>query len=600
MGKDGDQPTKSRSGAIVRVSSASTHLPDVANRAIGDQLVRAGLFDAETLEAVSEEVSKTGDSFFQTVRRMGVVASSDLVDFLAQTYRMKTVDLSRIDPPDDDALRQVPEEYLHEHGILLISLRGTKAIVAMADPSKLEAIDNLRFSTSWHIETVVGDAEEISRVGKQFYNRLTGLDAEASLEQGFEQTDNDEVSRATAQEVDDQEDVQRASEEAPVIRLVNLLLGEAVRRGASDIHIEPSEKLLRIRLRIDGVLQELMRPPHKLRNAVVSRIKLIAGLDITERRLPQDGQVRLKFTSGRECDFRVSVMPFRHGEKVVIRILDPSSLQTDMTRLGFSADELTLLRRATHQANGLILVTGPTGSGKTTTLYSALTELNQGSVNISTVEDPVEINLPGSSQCQVNAEIGLTFSQALRSLLRQDPDIIMIGEIRDFETAEIAVQAALTGHLVFSTLHTNDAASTITRLMTMGVDAHVLADALRLILAQRLVRKTCAHCRRAFVWEKSLCLAAGMSEGEYENAQTMKGMGCQQCTQTGFKGRVAVYEFLRITKRMREAILEGRNASELERIAVVEGMRTLRKSALTKFSEGLITLEEVLRVTRAD
>lgn len=596
--KDGEKPG-SRSGAIVRVSSASTHLPDVANRAIGDHLVRAGLFDAETLEAVTEEVSRTGDSFFQTLRKMGVVASSDLVNFLAQTYRMNVVDLSRIDPPDDDALRQVPQEYLTQHGMLLISLHGKRAIVAVSDPSKLGPIDDLRFSTSWQIETVVGDAEEISRVGRQFYSRLTGLDAEASLEQGFEQTDDSEVSRAEA-EVVDEENLERVSDEAPVIRVVNLLLSEAGRRGASDIHIETSEKLLRIRLRIDGMLHELMRPSYKLRHAIVSRIKLIAGLDITERRMPQDGQVRLKFTSGRVCDFRVSVMPFRHGEKVVIRILDASSLQTDMTRLGLDEGELTLLRRAIHQSNGLVLVTGPTGSGKTTTLYSALTELNQGSVNISTVEDPVEIDLPGTNQCQVNAEIGLTFSHVLRSLLRQDPDIIMVGEIRDFETAEIAVQAALTGHLVLSTLHTNDASSTITRLTTMGVDAHVLADALRLILAQRLVRKTCLHCRRAFIWEKTACLDAGMSEEEYADGQTMKGMGCQECSQTGYKGRVAVYEFLRVTKKMRDAILDGRNASDLERTAVNEGMHTLRKSALKKFAQGLTTLEEVLRVTRAD
>jgi type IV pilus assembly protein PilB len=393
----------------------------------------------------------------------------------------------------------------------------------------------------------------------------------------------------------------RESEDAPVVKLVNLILTDAVKRVASDIHVEPYEKEFRVRYRIDGVLYEVMKPPMKLRNAITSRLKIMSELDIAERRLPQDGRIKLKMGRGKEMDFRVSTLPTLFGEKVVLRLLDKSNLQLDMTKLGFEQPQLDVFQDCIHRPFGMVLVTGPTGSGKTTSLYSALAELNKVSENISTAEDPVEFNLAGINQVQMHEDIGLNFAAALRSFLRQDPDIIMVGEIRDFETAEIAIKAALTGHLVLSTLHTNDAPSTVNRLLNMGIEPFLVASSVNCILAQRLARRICPECReRDTEVTKQALLDAGLSEEEVAKTQIFKGRGCRNCSETGFKGRVAVYEVMELTEELKEFVLNGASAMELKREAIRGGMTTLRRSSLNKLVEGVTTLSEVLRVSAAD
>jgi type IV pilus assembly protein PilB len=383
------------------------------------------------------------------------------------------------------------------------------------------------------------------------------------------------------------------------VKLVNVILTEAMAKEASDIHIEPYEKQFRVRYRIDGVLHEIMNPPMRLRNAILSRMKIMAHLDIAERRLPQDGRIKLK-TVNKEMDFRVSVLPTLFGEKIVLRLLDKSALQLDMTKLGFEPQALKDFQEAIYRPYGMVLVTGPTGSGKTTSLYSALTELNKVTQNISTAEDPVEYNLPGINQVQMHEEIGLNFAAALRAFLRQDPDIIMVGEIRDFETAEIGIKAALTGHLVLSTLHTNDAPSTIHRMLNMGVEPFLVSSSVNLILAQRLVRKICSDCKETQELNPQALVEIGMSPEEAESTVGYKGAGCEKCSDTGYKGRIAIYEVMPFGEDLKELILEGGSSGELKRAAREGGMKTLRESGLTKIREGITTLEEVMRVTAAD
>jgi len=403
----------------------------------------------------------------------------------------------------------------------------------------------------------------------------------------------------------DEEDVnalelERASEDAPVVRLVNVFLLNAIRKGASDIHLEPYEKRLRVRYRIDGVLHEEMTPPLKLKNALVSRLKIMSQLDIAERRLPQDGRITLKLGKGREMDFRVSVMPTIWGEKIVLRLLDKGNLQLDMTKLGFEKKPLDDFKWAIHQPWGMVLVTGPTGSGKTTTLYSALSELNKAECNISTAEDPVEYNLHGINQVQMHDDIGLNFAMALRSFLRQDPDIIMVGEIRDFETGEIAVKAALTGHLVLSTLHTNDAPATISRLLNMGVEPFLITASVNLVLAQRLARRICAECRQEIPVDQQSLIDLGVREDQLANAKVFQGAGCPTCNNSGYKGRVALYEVMKFTDELKEAVLQGASTAELKAAAIRSGMTTLRAAGIGKVLEGVTTPAEVLRVTMAD
>ena len=568
----------------------STYLP-APLKSMGEMLLREKVVSIEQLKNAAAEAVKTGKHLGGALNALGYVDAAHLVDFLSRQYQVPSIDLSTVDI-SEEVVRLVPREVCERHQLLPIALHGTTLVVAIVDPGNYHAIDDLKFLTGLNIEIVVAGEADIAKTRTRYY----GAQEQFNLLEDM----NEQIEYLEEEHDTDTAELARSSEEAPVVRLVNLILVDAIRRGASDIHIESYEKMFRVRYRIDGVLHEMMRPPLKLRNAMVSRVKIMSQLDIAERRLPQDGRIKLKLGDGKECDFRVSVLPTLFGEKVVMRLLDKGNLQTDMTKLGFDQDELDKFKHAIHQPFGMVLVTGPTGSGKTTTLYSALTELNKITENLSTAEDPVEFNLEGINQVQMNDAIGLNFASVLRSFLRQDPDILMVGEIRDFETAEIAVKAALTGHMVLSTLHTNDAPSTINRLLNMGVEPFMVTASLNLIAAQRLVRRLCAECKEPFEYEKQPCLDAGMTEEEYAGAKFMKGRGCRICGESGFKGRVAVYEIMPMTEGLREAVLQGYSAGELKRVAIQDGMQSLRKSALKKLAQGLTSLEELVRVTRAD
>jgi type IV pilus assembly protein PilB len=467
--------------------------------------------------------------------------------------------------------------------------------VATADPSNIYALDDIKFLTGYNIQAVVASEDAIKRGIEKYYDKSSDLD---DVMAAFDDTDIDVI-----QDDDDPSasDLGKEAEDAPVVKLVNLILTDAIKKVASDIHIEPYEKSFRVRYRIDGVLYEVMKPPLKLKNALTSRLKIMAELDIAERRLPQDGRIKLKLGRGREMDFRVSVLPTLFGEKVVLRLLDKSNLQLDMTKLGFEQEQLDIFKGCIHQPFGMVLVTGPTGSGKTTTLYSALSELNTIADNVSTAEDPVEFNLAGINQVQMHEDIGLNFAAALRSFLRQDPDIIMVGEIRDFETAEISVKAALTGHMVLSTLHTNDAPSTVNRLLNMGIEPFLVASSVNCIVAQRLARRICGECVQPDpdVSVEDL-VAAGLSEDEAKATAPIKGQGCAVCSETGFKGRVAVYEVMELTEEIKDFVLNGATTVEIKREAIRGGMTTLRRSALNMLMQNVTTLSEVFRVSVAD
>jgi type IV pilus assembly protein PilB len=568
-------------------------------RSMGEVLLREKVVSIEQLHNAAAEAQKTGKHLGSALNALGYVDGAQLVDFLSRQYQVPSIDLTSVDI-SEDVVHLVPKEVCERHQLLPIALHGSTLVVAINDPGNYHAIDDLKFLTGLNIEVVVAAEEDIVKARVKFYGareQMALLDDMteqfASMDDGVEYIQEDDGAVDIAQ-------LEKSSSDAPIVRLVNLILVDAIRRGASDIHIETYERMFRVRYRIDGVLHEMMRPPPKLRSAIVSRVKIMSQLDIAERRLPQDGRIKLKLGDGKECDFRVSVLPMLFGEKVVMRLLDKSNLQTDMTKLGFEEHELAKFKHAIHQPYGMCLVTGPTGSGKTTTLYSALTELNKVTENLSTAEDPVEFNLEGINQVQMNDAIGLNFASVLRSFLRQDPDILMVGEIRDFETAEIAIKAALTGHLVLSTLHTNDAPSTISRLLNMGVEPFMVTASLNLIAAQRLVRKTCAECRQPFQLEKKACVDAGLTEEEYDKATFMKGVGCRVCGESGYKGRLAVYEIMPLSDNLKEAVLQGFSATDLKRTAIQDGMQTLRRSALKKLMAGLTTIEEVLRVTRSD
>jgi type IV pilus assembly protein PilB len=425
-------------------------------------------------------------------------------------------------------------------------------------------------------------------------------DQSASLAEVMSDFDVEDMEIIGDEEEIDVGSLERATEDAPVVKMVNAILQDAIRKKASDIHIEPYEKIFRVRFRIDGVLYEIMKPPLKLKNAITSRIKIMAELDIAERRLPQDGRIKIKLGGGKDMDFRVSVLPTLFGEKIVLRLLDKGNLQTDLTKLGYEQDALNNFMHEIHKPFGMVLVTGPTGSGKTVSLYSALSELNKVSENISTAEDPVEFNFAGINQVQMHEDIGLNFSAALRSFLRQDPDIIMIGEIRDFETAEIAIKAALTGHMVLSTLHTNDAPATINRLLNMGIEPFLVASAVNLITAQRLARRVCAECKQPEDIPVQALIDAGVSPDEAAVCVCMRGKGCPVCNNTGYKGRVGFYQVMPMREEIRELILNGANTAEIKRESMRIGIKTMRQSGLTKLKEGVTSFEEVLRVTVSD
>jgi type IV pilus assembly protein PilB len=561
---------------------------------LGDLLVSKGLLTAKQLEAALQEQKISGLKLGTSLVKLGYIAEKNLVSFLSRHYGVPAIDLSEVQV-DSEAIKMIPPDVVFKYQVIPIKRVGSTLRVAMSDPSNILAIDDIKFLTSCHVEVFVSTESTIKAAIDKFYDSSSSL---AEIMGTMDSGENMELLEDT-EEVDVQQ-LQQASEDAPVVKLVNLILNEAIKRGASDIHMEPYEKIFRVRFRIDGVLHEFMKPPMKLKNAIISRVKIMAKLDIAERRLPQDGRIKIKFGKDKEMDFRVSVLPTLFGEKVVMRLLDKSNLQLDMTKLGFEEKPLKDFKEAIHKPFGMVLVTGPTGSGKTTTLYSALSELNQVTENISTAEDPVEFNLMGINQVQTHEEIGLTFAACLRSFLRQDPDIIMVGEIRDFETAEIAIKAALTGHLVLSTLHTNDAPSTINRLLNMGIEPFLVASSVNVILAQRLARRNCAACKAPVEVSPQMLSNLGVSEEEIGLYSCFKGKGCPQCGNTGFKGRVALYEVLPVKEEIRELILQGASASEIKREAVRLGMKTLRQAALTKLREGVTTVEEVMKTTVED
>jgi len=563
---------------------------------LGELLLRDQIISAEQLQKAQEESKKSGDRLGNSLVRVGAIGEQDLTQFLSRQYGVPAINLAEFDL-EPEVVALIPKDVAIKHRVLPVNRAGPSLIVAMADPSNILAIDDLKFVTGYNIEVVVASEVAITdALAKYYESKSPQLDLDSvmnELQDDVEyQTDDEEAINAL--------DLERSASDAPVVKLCNHILLAAIGKGASDIHIEPYEKSYRVRYRIDGVLREEMQPPLKLKAALSSRLKIMAHLDIAERRLPQDGRIKLKIGGGKDMDFRVSVLPTLFGEKIVMRLLDKGNLQLDMTKLGFEEGQLGIFKKAIDAPYGMVLVTGPTGSGKTTTLYSALQELNQPSDNICTAEDPVEFNLPGINQVQMHDEIGLTFAGALRSFLRQDPDTIMIGEIRDFETAEIAVKAALTGHLVLSTLHTNDAPSTVTRLLNMGVEPFLVTASLQLVEAQRLIRKICANCKEQIATPKEELRTMGAKEEEIETAKCARGVGCEKCNNTGYKGRIAVYEVMPMLEPVKELVLQGASAVEIKNEAIRTGMRTLRMSGITKVCQGVSSFDEVARITAAD
>ena len=565
---------------------------------LGELLLKAQLINQQQLGKALEEQKSSGGKLGEVMQRLGYVTEDDIIECLSHQFGVPSINLRHFEV-DEGVARLVPVDLARKYNVLPVNKTGATLTLAMADPTNIFAMDEITFMTGYRVEPVVSSEEAI----REAIDRYFGSSREMELKKVMEDI---ATSDETALELLDEEDeidpaiLTDASEEAPVVRLVNIVLTDAIKRGASDIHVEPYEKMFRVRYRIDGLLYEVMTPPLKLKDAIVSRLKVLSKLDIAEKRLPQDGRIKMKVKiEGRtkELDFRVSVLPTLFGEKVVLRLLDKENLRLDMTKLGFEKSSLKRFEDAILQPYGMVLVTGPTGSGKTNTLYSALGRVNTPEVNIMTAEDPVEFNLPGINQVQMKEAIGLNFAAALRSFLRQDPNIILVGEIRDFETAEIAIKAALTGHLVLSTLHTNDAPSTISRLMNMGIEPFLVATSVNLIAAQRLVRRVCAACKGEVQVPIQTLLSVGFSEAEASNLKILQGRGCDKCNNNGYKGRVALFEVMAITEDVRELILSGATAVELRRKAIEEGMITLRQSGLQKVRDGVTSIEEVVRET---
>jgi type IV pilus assembly protein PilB len=566
-----------------------------ASDLIGDLLVREGLITDEQLRQALTEQRNNGSRLGYTLVAMGFVSETDLTRVLARKYRVKAVDLSRISQIDVRVINLVKPEIATRHLVLPLRRVGRTLTVAMSNPTNLDAIDELRFSTGYDIEPVVAGEYSLKKAVEKYYETVD--DGLQDLLKEFDEEDIEVVEGA----VDDEISVtalQAQIEEAPVVKLINGVLTSAVQKGASDIHFEPYEKDVRVRFRIDGALREIMRPPIRMKAALTSRVKILADLNIAERRIPQDGRIKMRM-GRRVIDFRVSTLPGLFGEKIVLRILDKSNLQLDLEKFGMEPKAEKDFLFAVRNPYGMVLVTGPTGSGKTTTLYSAITKINTEEVNIMTAEDPVEYNLHGINQVQVRPEIGLTFAAALRAFLRQDPNIILVGEVRDLETAGIAIKAALTGHLVLSTLHTNDAASTITRLIDIGVEPFNVASAVNLVTAQRLVRRICSACKKETTYDPDVLEAALIPEEKVSELKFYKGEGCDICDGTGYRGRQGLYEVMPITTTIRRMIMHGEGADQMKIQAIEEGMLTLRDDGLIKVTRGVTTLEEVLKETAA-
>jgi type IV pilus assembly protein PilB len=588
---------------------------------LGEILVRENLISPQHLRQALDYQREHGGRLGFNLVKLGLVSDDTITAILSRQYGIPSVNLELFDI-EDSVLRLIPQEVAQKYSVLPLSRVGATLTLAMVDPTNVFAMDDIKFMTGLNVEPVVVAEASVQQAISKYYSTSREIElasvAPEVVSNGNGFSDADLVSldnldldhSVNAEDVEvfeendeiDLSSLTRMSEDAPVVRLVNVLLVDSLRRGASDIHVEPYEKELRIRFRIDGVLYDVMHPPLKMRDALISRIKIMSKLDISEKRLPQDGRIKIRVkvdARSRELDFRVSTLPTLFGEKVVLRLLDKEKLMLDMTNLGFEPDSLVKFQRNIAKPYGMVLVTGPTGSGKTNTLYSALQSLNTVDTNIMTAEDPVEFNLPGINQVQMKEQIGLNFAAALRSFLRQDPNIILVGEIRDFETAEIAIKAALTGHLVLSTLHTNDAPSTISRLMNMGIEPFLVATSVNLIQAQRLIRRICKDCKKEHPTPHEALMEIGFSAEEAKTLKTYKGRGCPSCNETGYKGRIGLYEVMEITDEIRELILIGASALELRKKSIEDGMVSLRDSGLQKIRNGVTTIEEVLRETVA-
>ena len=560
----------------------------VSGLRIGDLLVGEGLISQDQLEQALIEQRSSGARLGYVLVKLGFVLEIEITKMLARQYHVPAVDLSRFEV-DEKIIKLVPSDVALKHTVLPLKRDGRSLTVAMAEPGNMQIVDDLKFITRCDIVPVIAGEYTLRTAIEKYYEQT---DAQlASLLEGMEDEDLEIVEEEEEEEAD-----YAIADDAPVVKLINGLLTDAVRRGASDIHIEPFETELRVRYRIDGALLEVMKPPLKLKAALTSRVKIMSNLNIAERRVPQDGRIKIK-VGKRVIDFRVSTLPVIFGEKIVMRILDKGNLTLDLKTFGFEPKAEKDLMTAISNPYGMVLVTGPTGSGKTTTLYSALSQVNTIDVNIMTAEDPVEYNIHGINQVLVRNEVGMTFAAALRAFLRQDPNIIMVGEIRDLETGSIAIKAALTGHLVLSTLHTNDAPSTITRMLDMGIEPFNVASAVNLIVAQRLIRRICKDCKAEHEYTSDELAALGMTDGELAEITFYKGTGCSSCGDTGYRGRAGLYEVMALTPALRRMILQGGSADELKEKAIEEGMLTLRMDGIMKLRRGITTLEEIVKET---
>jgi type IV pilus assembly protein PilB len=565
---------------------------------LGELLTKASLISQDQLKEALRVQKETGGKLGETLIKLGFVSEEDITECLSQQFGVPSINLQHFEI-DAGVIKLIPGDVARKYNILPVNKTGATITIAMADPTNVFAMDDIKFMTGYNVEPVVASELGIKAAIDNYYGTTSSLELKKVMED-LQHSESADLEVMEEEEELDIEALADSAEEAPVVKLVNLILTDAIKRGASDIHIEPYEREFRVRFRVDGILYEIMNPPLKLKDAITSRLKILAKLDISEKRLPQDGRIKLKMKlneKNKELDFRVSILPTLFGEKIVMRLLDKENLQLDMTKLGFEAESLVKFEEAIFKPWGLVLVTGPTGSGKTNTLYSALAKVNSPEVNIMTAEDPVEFNLPGINQVQMKEAIGLNFAATLRSFLRQDPNIILVGEIRDFETAEIAIKAALTGHLVLSTLHTNDAPSTINRLMNMGIEPFLVATSVQLIAAQRLARRICSSCKEPVEMTPQALLNLGYKKDEVGTFTVYKGRGCEKCNNTGYKGRVALIEVMVIDDDIRELILSGGTAIDIKRKAAESGMISLRRSGLIKIKDGVTTIEEVVRET---
>jgi len=559
---------------------------------LGEILLREGLITQDQLKKALLEQKNTGMRLGYTLVKLGYVEETEISKMLARQYRMPAVDLSRFEV-DPKILKLLPPDMAVKHTVLPLKREGRTLTVAIADPNNVTAIEDMKFITRCDVFPVIAGEYTLRNAIEKYYQQ-----SDAQLQTLLKDIEAAEDLEVVAEEVDEDVKAQDLADDAPVVKLINGLLTDAVKRGASDIHIEPFEHEMRVRYRVDGALHEVMKPPIKMRAALTSRIKIMAQLNIAERRVPQDGRIKLKF-GAKVIDYRVSTLPVLFGEKIVLRILDKGNLALDLTKFGFEAKAEQDLMRAILNPYGMVLVTGPTGSGKTTTLYSALSRINQIDVNIMTAEDPVEYNLMGINQVLVRNDVGMTFAAALKAFLRQDPNIIMVGEIRDLETGSIAIKAALTGHLVLSTLHTNDAPSTVTRMVDMGIEPFNVASAVNLIVAQRLVRRICSECKQEHQYSGEELKALGIPQAEAQKLTFYKGSGCDTCGGSGYKGRQGLYEVMALSSMLRRMVLKGASTEELREQAVKEGMLTLRMDGMLKVKRGITTLEEVVKETAA-